>query len=207
MAKKRYYAVKNGRETGVFEVWSECEASVKGYPGAIYKSFSVKEDALRFLEGEEDAEPQDTTRKAAADIEEVGYAFVDGSFNPGTGVYGAGGFLVDDDGQKHIIQGSGSDPEMAAMRNVAGEVLGAKMAIQKAISLGMQKVVLYYDYSGVECWATGAWKRNKAGTKEYYEFCQDAKSTIEIQFQKVKGHSGVDGNEEADRLAKQAAGI
>ena len=71
----------------------------------------------------------------------------------------------------------------------------------------MQKVVLYYDYSGVECWATGAWKRNKAGTKEYYEFCQDARGTIEIQFQKVKGHSGVDGNEEADRLAKQAAGI
>jgi len=30
---------------------------------------------------------------------------------------------------------------------------------------------------------------------------------LELNFIKVKGHTGVDGNEEADRLAKKAVGV
>ena len=51
------------------------------------------------------------------------YAFIDGSFNPATRVYGCGGFLIDHLGKKHIIQKNGNDPGMAKMRNVAGEIL------------------------------------------------------------------------------------
>jgi ribonuclease HI len=36
---------------------------------------------------------------------------------------------------------------------------------------------------------------------------QEAGQKIVITFQKVKGHSGVEGNEEADRLAKEAVGL
>ncbi|HEV7348632.1 ribonuclease H family protein [Telluribacter sp.] len=45
MAKKqKYYVVWQGRQTGVFTDWKECEAQIKGFPEARYKSFdSLKE--------------------------------------------------------------------------------------------------------------------------------------------------------------------
>lgn len=38
---KKYYAVKVGTTTGIFETWEECKASVEGFPGAVYKSFKI----------------------------------------------------------------------------------------------------------------------------------------------------------------------
>ena len=45
----KIYAVKVGINPGIYFTWADCEAQVKGYKGAIYKSFSSKEDAMAFL--------------------------------------------------------------------------------------------------------------------------------------------------------------
>ncbi|MDE5415269.1 ribonuclease H [Alkalihalobacterium chitinilyticum] len=45
MAKKKYYVVWSGRKTGIFNTWAECEAQVKGFQGARFKSFESKADA------------------------------------------------------------------------------------------------------------------------------------------------------------------
>ncbi|MFR2592566.1 MAG: viroplasmin family protein [Butyribacter sp.] len=35
----KFYAVKEGRSTGVFASWAECKKQVDGYSGAKYKKF------------------------------------------------------------------------------------------------------------------------------------------------------------------------
>lgn len=50
MAKSKFYTVRNGHNPGVYTSWAECEAQVKGFPGAEFKSFGTQaaaEEALR----------------------------------------------------------------------------------------------------------------------------------------------------------------
>lgn len=204
----KYYAVRKGIKPGIYRDWGTCKAMVNGFSGAEYKSFPTKEEAEHYMGiGAGTAQPgAGSSAKEASVAEPLPYAFVDGSYNQKTHVYGYGGFLVHD-GIKEILQGAGDDGEMASMRNVAGEVLGSMAAIQKAIALGLTQLEIYYDYMGIEMWALGLWKRNKKGTVAYYDYVQSVKDKIQLTFVKVKGHSGVEGNEEADGLAKQAVGL
>lgn len=45
----KYYAVRNGYHTGIFNTWDECKKEVSGFSGAEYKSFTKLEDAKAFL--------------------------------------------------------------------------------------------------------------------------------------------------------------
>jgi len=194
MAKK-YYAVRVGKVPGIYQTWDECKKNVHGFPAAEYKSFMSMEEAKAYMGRE--AVQEINGKTGSGNMEDVmpdnDYAFVDGSFNIATGVYGYGGFF--------------SDKEMASMRNVAGEILGSMAAVKKAIELGLKDISIFYDYAGIKAWAVGEWKRNKKGTIEYYNYITSVRDSINIRFVKVRGHSGVEGNEEADRLAKRAVGL
>ena len=131
-------------------------------------------------------------------------AYVDGSYNQYKKIYGYGGIFFDGE-QTHTMQGHGNEPDMVSMRNVAGEIEGAMAAIRYAKEHDIKEFIMYYDYSGIEQWAAGRWSANKTGTQKYQKYVQEC--GIKIHFKKIKGHSGNTGNEIADNLAKQAAGI
>lgn len=136
------------------------------------------------------------------------YAFIDGSFNPSTKVYGCGGFLIDQIGKKHLIQGCGNDPNLVKMRNVAGEMLGARKAIRLAQKLNMTKLTIFHDYEGIAAWPLGRWRCKKMETQKYAMMVWIAiDGGLKIYFRHVKGHSGNKWNDEADQLAKLAVGL
>lgn len=45
MAKKKYYVIWKGKETGVFDSWETAKKLVQGFEGAQYKSFTDKAEA------------------------------------------------------------------------------------------------------------------------------------------------------------------
>ena len=198
MAKK-YYAVKVGLTPGIYKTWPECQANVMGYPNAKYKGFDSLEEAEAFVNGD---------MKKKADREEISgpIAYVDGSFDVTTNRY-AYGVAILFDGKEYHLSGFGNDEEMATMRNVAGEIMGATAAMKYALTKNWKEITIFHDYNGISEWCTGGWKTNKDGTKEYKETYLRIKKDVDVKFVKVKGHSNDFYNDVVDGLAKLALGI
>ena len=190
----KYYAVKKGRKTGIFDDWDSCRAQVEGFSGAEYKSFLKEADAQEYLKGGKTPETDETV------------AYVDGSFNISTGEYSFGAVIFSG-GKATEYSEKFSDAKMAEMRNVAGEIKGAEFVMRKCVEKGITSVKIIYDYIGIEAWATGEWKTNKEGTVAYKAYYDSIKDRLSVKFQKVKGHSGDKYNDRADKLAKEALGI
>ncbi len=201
----KYYAVKKGSLTGIFHTWDECRACVEGYPSPVYKSFPTVEEAAIFL-GWSLAGEQMQVSTAPDVSKDVLKFYVDGSYHSATEEFSYG-MVVLRDGAEETYAQKYNDPELAAMHNVAGEIMGARAAMQYALENGISKIAIYHDYEGIAKWCTGEWKTNKEGTKAYKAFYEEASRKVKIQFVKVTGHSGDKYNEMADKLAKEALGI
>lgn len=135
----------------------------------------------------------------------IAIAYTDGSFNKATQTYGYGVVFKTNDGYAECFKGSGNNPETAKMYQIGGEILGACKAIQVAKSLNVKEITIFYDYLGIENWVTGTWRANNEKTIAYREYVRN--SGITVKFKKIKAHSGVELNEKADLLAKQAVGL
>ena len=200
MAKKKYYAVVNGVVPGIYTTWDECKKNVDGFPGAVFKGFVTKEEAEAFMRGEAEI-PLEEFMKSLQKSEAI--CFVDGSYDTETGEY-AYGLVLYHNGIIYEDSDKFYDEEMSEMRNVAGELEGSMHAIHYCLDNGIKSLDLYYDYQGIESWATGAWKTNKEGTRLYKVYYDSIKDKLNVNFCKVKGHSGNVGNDRADALARGA---
>ena len=136
--------------------------------------------------------------------EKILTAYVDGSFNEALGRYAFGCVLLTPEGKVVEKSGNGNRPDCLAIRNVAGEMIGAMFAVRWGIRNGYDSIDIYYDYEGIEKWAVGAWKTKNELTQKYAAFMKEQQEFIQIGFHKVKAHSGNEYNEKADKLAKAA---
>lgn len=197
MAKK-FYAVKKGRKPGIYKTWAECQQQISGFSGAVYKGFEHKEDAEDFIKG-------DSGQKKGS-VETQAVAYVDGSFNKLTKEFSYGAVIFYN-GEELRFSQKYNDKNLAEMHNVAGEIKGAEAAMQYCLDNNIPSITIYHDYEGIAKWCSGEWQAKKAGTIAYADFYKKASAEVDIQFVKVKGHSGDKYNDIADMLAKEALGI
>lgn len=207
MAKK-YYAVAKGKTPGIYLTWNDCKAQVDGFSGAVYKGFATVQEAEEFVVKYGGGAASFVTKNNSSEISTDTHlvAYVDGSYEHSMRQYAYGCVLVLPE-DTVTLNGSGNEEDYVSMRNVAGEILGSEHAIQWAVEHGYSSITIYYDYEGIEKWANGIWKANKAGTQRYKEFVAKQREKIDISFSKVAAHTGVKYNEMADQLAKAALGL
>jgi len=201
MAKQKFYAVKVGRNPGVYKTWAECQKQVMGYPGALFKSFPTQEEACGYVSGNASATPvnsNENDRPAGKHYD----IYVDGSYDNSKKKY-SWAFAVYDGSQViHTSSGVGQDLEAVAVRNIAGELEATTEAVTWAETQDIGSITIHHDYIGISEWATGKWKTNNKITQSYASFIRPNLSWV--RFNKVAGHTGVEGNELVDRLAGEA---
>ena len=217
MAKQKFYAVRVGRTPGIYQTWNQAEEQIKGFSGAEYKAFSTEKEAIKYLsfeETKESIEPSDKVsdmnRKIELEIKNLQagevIAFVDGSHSldaDGKEKYSFGVFLITNESEDSLYKAF-VDKAYMESRNIAGEIEGVKQAILWAIENKKQKIKIFYDYAGIEKWATKEWNAKVKISQEYSKFFDEKSKLINVEFEHVKAHSGIVYNEKADELAKRA---
>ncbi len=126
-------------------------------------------------------------------------AYVDGSFFEGFVGYGA---VILMSGQE-VERFSGSVEQHTEQRQVVGELQATRLVLQWCQDHNVEEIEIFYDYEGIEKWATGDWKANNEVTRHYAAYIRE--NPTKVIWHKVKSHTGVHWNELVDELAKQGA--
>ena len=126
-------------------------------------------------------------------------AYVDGSYVDGKTGYGA--IIVD--GGDEVGRFSGIVEEADGTRQVAGELQATMAVLTWCLDHQVSEIGIYYDYEGIEKWASGVWRAKQALTQAYVNFLRQC--PVKIRWSKVESHSGDYWNDIADQLAKQGA--
>lgn len=194
----KYYAVVSGRVPGIYNNWPAVESMVKGFPGAIFKSFKTKIEAENFIN-------RSTTINGTKQIP-LTLPLVDKTI-----VYTDGSYANKECGFGIVIIASNGDKITAYGKvplNPSNNV-GELYAIYVALSLVSGDMILYTDsqYS-ISCltsyihdWLENGW--NNASNRDIIEPCYNLMKNRNVILQYVPGHSNIQLNEEADKLANQ----
>lgn len=230
----KYYAVRAGRQTGIYRSWDAAKKQVSGFSGAQYKSFTTEAEAKAFMGGQVASQTK-STKASQPTQPTLGYtvvgdngtinahiarlkpdeaiAFTDGSYNKTTKQYAYGVVMITNDGEQvwteHLAKALPADPNDDS-HQVIGEVNAVKAAIVWAKDHEFKHLSIYADYLGVHEWALGHWQAKSKAAIAYRQFILAQSGAIDLDFYKVHSHDAahpIDRNIEVDRLVKKTLGL
>lgn len=215
MAGKKVYAVRRGRQTGLFNTWAECEQQVAGFPGARFKGFTSAAEAMAWLAGDDSANAQGElfTAPKSEDMTPPDYIiYTDGSClrNP-DGPGGWAAVVLDADMTK-ITELHGGDPSTTNNRMELTAAIGAMSYAAPGAVVDLYTDSQYLKNAFTKNWLAG-WKRKGWVTasrepvknQDLWRELDALYSARKIRFHWVKGHVGVEHNERCDVLARSEA--
>jgi ribonuclease HI len=219
----KFYAVKKGREPGIFRSWEECKRQVNQYPGAVYKSFKTLPEAEEFNKvrykrkltsrSHDDRGGPPTKHSCVSDGAGVPVVYADGCCY-GNGRVGAkaGMGVYWDDHHPHNM----SRKLTGKQTNQRAELVSSCLAIESAMVQGHDKIELRTDSNytirvatkWTDKWEQNGWKTSEGGdvlNKDDIMRLRDLTKKVDVTWTHVRGHQGIHGNEMADQLAKLGA--
>ncbi|MGB7340997.1 MAG: RNase H family protein [Phototrophicaceae bacterium] len=146
------------------------------------------------------ADTTSTPKKQALETPKTAYqAFVDGSYHAQKKTVGYGAVILHDEQEQARL--SGRVHQFTESHQIGGELEATMQVIRWCEDHDIAEIDIYYDYKGIEMWATRRWKTEKPISQNYKKFMQA--TAVKVHWHKVKSHTGVHWNEVADDLAKQ----
>jgi len=236
MSKNKYYAIVKGRNPGIYDKWfgiEGAEAQIKGFPGAVYKGFYSRDEAIYWFSERTGDSPSNRaiTRKESnseerlpqrdvfskvsgqpheAELEKGKVViYVDGGCiqNPGPGGYGA--IILQAEKRKELSGGYSRTTNnrmelMACIKSL--ETLEQRFSV--VIYSDSQYVVNGIKKGWAKRWQANNWKRNhteKAENADLWALLLDLCESHDVEFVWVRGHDGIKENERCDRLSYEMA--
>ncbi|USS87966.1 ribonuclease H family protein [Fructilactobacillus hinvesii] len=221
---QKYYAVRKGRQPGIYRSWVETKEQVERFPQAQYKSFATQREAERFMHAyaqSNRAQQQPATRPGSLTKRPQIVVFTDGgSRNHGNVAGGhvkntdpaAWAYLIDYQGRQH----SDSDGEWGVTNNKM-EITALVKALQwlcdnqfNQLSIGVvsdSKYVLDAIEKGwLSGWKRRGWRRANGELKNQ-ELWQKLDALLgefpKLQLAWTKGHATNHGNVFVDERLNQ----
>lgn len=215
MAKKKFYAVANGRKPGIYTSWPEAEAQVKGYGGAKYKGFANRSEAEAWMDDPQWGQKTKPVKQKTAYTQPLSSGasieiYTDGGAlnNPGPGGYGVV-LLVQ--GEARELSGGyryTTNNRMELMACIKGIEALPTRTETVALFSDSQYVVNGISKGWAKGWRKRGWLKSDgkpAVNPDLWAKLLDLTEGMTISFHWVKGHAGHPLNERCDQLAVERA--
>lgn len=129
--------------------------------------------------------------------------FVDGSYCNNVAGWG---FVKMKNANEEEYHEYGEVPEeYVYLRNVAGELIATKKALEYCLKENVENVILGFDYIGIHKYALNEWVAKDKFVLDYIIFMREIQNKSNIKFVKVPSHTGLVGNELSDKYVKRGA--
>lgn len=185
----RFYAVRMGRATGIFYDSETARKQTIYFTDADCRMFKSMAEAKAYLK----------KRRFCKHKKDSYNLYVDGSYSPEKDIYGWGMAVYNGKNLIHTYKGIGV--RGIVLKNTAAEICAATEAIKWA-KKNHRKINLYYDFDGINKFTRKKIKLKSNYMKEYALFVKANRKRI--KFNRVKAHSGIEGNMLAHILAREA---
>jgi len=222
-----FYAVKSGRQCGIYRTWEECKKKVIGYSGAKFKKFKTKNEALAFMRGESIIGK--SIGKVKSSYLHTGHSSHSLAIHLSSAnapvVYTDGGCFANGRRKAHagigVFWGEGDKRNVSerlegSQTNQRAELNAAIKALERAVEDDIQEIEIRTDSmytincatTWISTWKRNGWMaasgeavKNQLDIRKLDDLCQ----RVKVKWVHVKGHQGDFGNEQADRLSKIGA--